>query len=672
MDLPSQELVVSPVLRTADGTETAIPPVAVKPEEVASIDIGASVPQLVGKYGSVVLRYRSGASRSLYAAIMIHDLGHPIALHLDAVAEAQDYDPVSREGIWWLPNETAADYLVLTNQGKSSVAFDLSIYDAAGKKSKQIMMIGPRQTSRYSVRQLVRSVGLGGVYGGIKISAHAHAGSLDSVHFVFDEQAGFSALLKMFDYEPRARIAERDYAGTGSWTLRAPMMALSQPDPALEFPSDIVLQPKIFFRNVTSRPVIADLRFNWRSQNATGKAVGPTVRLAPFETSLIDVSALQDGRTLPQEANWTSVVLTTKGLPDEIMAVAASYDQTLRYGAQTPFSDRLSFAWKGGRWEYDTQHDSIITGGNGATKPIPVALTLFYNGGKEKYELQQTLQPDEQLWIDVGKLIRERVPDKNGKTLPLGLDSGSYEVRDLTAAGIGRVFEGKVIYDKTYGHAAYGCGGQCCYNTPYLTNNPLGIPFQGTAGNGVNTSDNCGGPPVNVSSTFWGNWKTASQSIATVNTTGTHTGMAAGSTTSSTSGQIQQTYGRYQCTVQTRTPSGGDHVQIPSSLKVLSISTLPTGTSGDYGCLTGSDYGIKLDIKYQVLDQNTPAQPLKDATMVPHEHVVYPATGQTVDTDICPSRISVYAYDRCQRHLPRRAIWRMLSRQFFAWPHSDD
>src|SRR6266404_9726878 len=55
----------------------------------------------------------------------------------------------------------------------------------------------------------------------------------------------------------------------------------------------------------------------------------------------------------------------------------------------------------------------------------------------------------------------------DGKTLPLDLDSGSYEVRDLTAAGIGRVFEGKVIYDKTYGHAAYGCGGQCCYNSPY-------------------------------------------------------------------------------------------------------------------------------------------------------------------------------------------------------------
>src|SRR5437870_9106656 len=94
------------------------------------------------------------------------------------------------------------------------------------------------------------------------------------------------------------------------------------------------------------------------------------------------------------------------------MAVAASYDDSLRYGAQTPFSDQLSFKWEGSRWEYDVQHDSIITGGNGGTKPIRAAFTLFYNEGTDKYELEQTLQPDEQMWIDVGRLIRERVPDK--------------------------------------------------------------------------------------------------------------------------------------------------------------------------------------------------------------------------------------------------------------------
>jgi len=225
------------------------------------------------------------------------------------------------------------------------------------------------------------------------------------------------------------------------------------------------------------------------------------------------------------------VVLTTKGRADEIMAVAASYDDSLRYGAQTPFSDQLSFKWEGSRWEYDVQHDSIITGGNGGTKPIRAAFTLFYNEGTDKYELEQTLQPDEQMWIDVGGLIRERVPDKNGKTMPMDLASGSYEFRNLTGPGNATLFEGKVIYDKTYGHVAYGCGGPCCDTNPYVQFNPLGVPFQGTSGQGVYVPDNCGGLSL-YNFPFYGNWSTGSQSIATVDYYAKHTGVGMGSTTS--------------------------------------------------------------------------------------------------------------------------------------------
>ena len=427
------------------------------------------------------------------------------------------------------------------------------------------------------MRQLVHSSGLGGSYGGIKILAHAREGSLDSVHFIFDEQAGFSALLKMFDHDPHATIAERDHGGTGSWILRAPMLALSEPDPALQFPIDINLEPKIFIRNTTSKPASVDVRFNWRSQNTTGKAVGPSVSLAPSETRLIDVSGLQDGKMLPRDAHWTSVVLVTKGLPDEVMAVAASYDKTLRYGGQTPFSDQLSLAWEGGRWEYNTQQDSIITGGNGGAKPIPVAFTVFYNQGGEKCEMEQTLQPDEQMWIDIGKLIREQIPDKHGNTCPVDLVSGSYEFRDLSDKGVGHVFEGKVIYDKTFGHVAYGCGGPCCDNNPYLTNNPLGIPFQGVSDNGVMSSSNCGGNPFQVDVDFYGGWNTANQGIATVDYYGKHTGVAAGSTTSNTLGKIDQVYGRYSCTLQSRNPSGGDNV----ASATLSQHTSGTVSSDD-------------------------------------------------------------------------------------------
>ena len=200
-----------------------------------------------------------------------------------------------------------------------------------------------------------------------------------------------------------------------------------------------------------------NLRFNWRRDSSTGKAVVPGFRLGANETCRIDVAALQATNTIPKEANWASVFLTTNGLPDEVVAVATSYDETLRYGAQTPFSDQLAFHWAGSRWDYDVQHNSFITAGNGGVKPLQAAFTIYYNQGTQRFELEQTLQPDEQMWIDVGKLIRERVLDKNGNTLPADLTSGSYEIRDLTNKGVGNLYEGKIIYDKTYGHVTYGC-----------------------------------------------------------------------------------------------------------------------------------------------------------------------------------------------------------------------
>jgi hypothetical protein len=146
---------------------------------------------------------------------------------------------------------------------------------------------------------------------------------------------------------------------------------------------------------------------------------------------LVDVAALQNAGVLPKQANWASVTITTNSKPDELVAVAASYDSTLRYGAQTPFSDQLSFHSVGSLWEYDAQHNSLITVGNGGTKPLEAAFIINYNQGTQKYELEQSLQPDEQMWIDVGKLIREQVRDRNGHVLPPNLTSGSYELRDL-------------------------------------------------------------------------------------------------------------------------------------------------------------------------------------------------------------------------------------------------
>jgi hypothetical protein len=103
----------------------------------------------------------------------------------------------------------------------------------ARSDATQNVKVGPRQTARYSVGDLVRSAGLRGTFGGITVFAPAHAGALDTVHFTYDYDAEFSALLKMFDHDPNVKLDDRDFSRNGTWTLRAPMLALSDPDPAL-------------------------------------------------------------------------------------------------------------------------------------------------------------------------------------------------------------------------------------------------------------------------------------------------------------------------------------------------------------------------------------------------------------------------------------------------------
>jgi hypothetical protein len=77
--------------------------------------------------------------------------------------------------------------------------------------------------------------------------------------------------------------------------------------------------------------------------------------------------------------------------------------------------------------------------------------------------------------------------------------------------------------------------------------------------------------------------------------------------------------------------------QIPTSLKVLSVTVLPTGTTNNSGCAPTADYGIQVDIKYQVLDQA--GQPILQSGMTPYEAVQF-ATGGSKSGNIGPTQNS--------------------------------
>jgi hypothetical protein len=252
-NLDSGELTVTPALRTAAGAETTLPLVTIKSGDVASLDLAEVVvkaaPQLIGTYGSLVLRYRATVHRALYAAVMVRMDGRPIAFHLDASFHNASPSRASREGIWWLPRESVNDFLILANAADRKLAPTLTLYNSAGKAWRQRLTLGPRQTQRLSVRTLLQRAGLDGSYGGIKVDDADTASNLDSAHLLFDELGGFSANMKMFNHDPDVPLSSHMFGGVKEWTTRAPMLALSDPDPALGFPAKTTLQPKVFVRN---------------------------------------------------------------------------------------------------------------------------------------------------------------------------------------------------------------------------------------------------------------------------------------------------------------------------------------------------------------------------------------------------------------------------------------
>ena len=429
---------------------------------------------------------------------------------------------------------------------------------------------------RLSLRTLVSSGGLSGKFGGISIIPSSNGQALDSLHVAFDEQVGFSAALKMFDYDPAATIQDRDHNRSGIWTMRAPMLALANPDPELAFPPSTLLHPMLFVRNVTPQAQTVDLDFAWRADEAAkGYVRGPRFELGPLETRLVQIEDLNGDQAPPSSAHWSSVYLRTSAKPDEIVAVAASYDDTLRYGAQTPFIDQLSFLWKGGQFEFDENHNSLITVGNDSPTNTKTLFTLFYDDAKAQqhsYQLEQEVGPHDQMWINVGQLVRNRVPDRNGTTLPGDLKLGSYEFRDETHPGNGRLFEGKVIYDTSYGHVSYGCAACCGTSQARVTYNPFGIGVGAQRADQVQITDFCNTPWTDDSGDFY-NWSVVNTAMAQTTIQGMHTGMGAGTTTSSTHGQLQGRPNRYTCPVQTFAPSGPTKVTAQVCPTSLSVST---------------------------------------------------------------------------------------------------
>jgi len=123
----------------------------------------------------------------------------------------------------------------------------LMISDAGGRSVRQAITPGSAETQRFDLRAMTQGAHLAGTEGGMTVEAPTGGGNLITSHIVFDETTGMSATMKAFERDPTEKPKAH--------TMRAPMMALANPDPVLMFPSGTKLVPQVFPRISTGVPL---------------------------------------------------------------------------------------------------------------------------------------------------------------------------------------------------------------------------------------------------------------------------------------------------------------------------------------------------------------------------------------------------------------------------------
>jgi hypothetical protein len=604
-NVPWHDLRVTPVLRTAGGEEVPLTPVNLKPEEIVSVNLLEAVntarPALLGAagaYGSVVFRFQGTAPGNGFAAAMVRREGHPIEFHFDAEGGGSS----AAEGMWWLPSETSTAYLILSNPTNEPVTGKLVLFETSGTSHVISLAIGPRQSLRKNIHELLPAAA-NGDFGGLSLSSE-QPGGLSATEIVFDEVTGLSTIMKLFDRQSFAEIDKVD-----NRVLRAPMMALNQPDPGLGFPAGTALEPKIFLRNAGSLAAMISPGIHWRSENASGTLALPQIKLLPGQMKILNLAELQKTGQIPSAAEWATVNLGHTGRSGDLVAVAMSYDKSSRYGLQTPFSEIMNRLFKGSMWHVDSSHNTLMTTGNGGAEPTRAQVTLFYNGGQSKYRVEKLLAPGQQIWLNLAEVLRNQVPDSDGKTIPADTMFGSYELRDLDHPVLGLLYEGKLVIDKTYGHAAYGCAHCCGYSKGQVSPTPFSGPP------GIDNMDTF--QALSVCNSQWEdfdfatNWKSSNLPVATLASAKLHTVAPGGAT-----GSAKETL-----PFQANIISGCPNAPIPGNQGVTVIA-LPTNFRQTDVQDAG---GGNLKFTYE-WDSNTGN--LDDLSQCSvREYVTYPGTG---------------------------------------------
>jgi hypothetical protein len=392
-------------------------------------------------------------------------------------------------------------------------------------------------------------------------------------------------------------------------------------DPMMFFPAGTTFTPYSVLRNISERPLSFTPTLWWMEGGKPRSAALPSITLQPFQTQSLDLASLLP-LFGPKNFNGSfNIEFNTVARRGSVVLSSGSVDQTGNYvfeviprGVTEGASKSLQ------QWSTGNGDDTMVTIWNPADETQDFVFTLLFDGGH--YMLPLHMEARETRAFNISEIIQNQVPDAEGNLIPPS-------VRQGTAKLSGSLGENQhilvAVESGIYNVRKATCGVTCqtCdgYTNYVITLDDFGVAVNGTQQETATGTYYTGGQ---YNMTGSSTWTSSNHSVFTVSG-GLVKGVAAGTaTTTSTTPPEPVQVGEYcsgnflGCPQSPFGNSASGTVQVPNSLFVVNVTPLPNGQGLNFGCSGLANYGILVDIKYQVLDQN--GRPILSANMTPHEH----------------------------------------------------
>ena len=303
-------------------------------------------------------------------------------------------------------------------------------------------------------------------------------------------------------------------------------------------------------------------------------------------------------------------------------------------------------------WRIDGDFTTVASVTNvGATTSRFVA-QIYYPGGTYLLAPRE-LVVGETAFFDLKQIRDLQVPDANGAVLPRSVSMGQFRWHWYPSPNAPHMIGRAAMLSASQGiSASYSCMPNCGAHGPeYLIDGNTTV-FTGayetmhTREQWCGAGGGCDAWNTNLSGSTVDNTSIASLSNVSTGWLNTN-GLDAGAT------YWWWTYwygfeydDGFDCRYEQDevTASEPADVIVPAFLTVASISTLATGTSGDYGCSPDADFGIRVAVRYHVYDQN--GSRIRRGDMEPQETLTdyvlnqIAQTGSSNFTDIGPTHVS--------------------------------